>query len=131
VYAPFNIYSNCKKKLPGKKGYPQFQKSNRSIEYKTCGWKLSDNRKSITFTDKNGIGKLKMKGTHDLNFYQRDQIKRVRLVKRADGYYVQFCIQVDRIEVIEPTHRTIGLDVRLESFYTDSLGNKEVMTRLV
>jgi putative transposase len=48
----------------------------------------------------------------------------VRLVKRADGYYVQFCIQVDREEVVEPTHRTIGLDVGLESFYTDSLGNK-------
>jgi putative transposase len=65
-----------------------------------------------------------MKGTRDLNFYQPDQIKRVRLVKRADGYYVQFCIQVDREEKIEPTHKTIGLDVGLESFYTDSLGNK-------
>jgi len=48
----------------------------------------------------------------------------VRLVKRADGYYAQFCIQVERVEIIEPTHRTIGLDVGLESFYTDSLGNK-------
>ena len=65
-----------------------------------------------------------MKGTRDLNFYQPDQIKRVRLVKRADGYYVQFCISVERNEVIEPTHKTIGLDVGLESFYTDSLGIK-------
>jgi putative transposase len=65
-----------------------------------------------------------MKGTRDLHFYQPDQIKRVRLVKRADGYYVQFCIQVDRNENIELTHKTIGLDVGLESFYTDSLGNK-------
>jgi putative transposase len=118
------FYDNCKKKVIGKKGFPKFQKDNRSVEYKTQSWKLADDRKSITFTDKNGIGKLKMKGTRDLNFYQPDQIKRVRLVKRADGYYVQFCIQVDREEVIEPTHRTIGLDVGLESFYTDSLGNK-------
>jgi putative transposase len=118
------FYDNCKKKVAGLKGFPKFQKDNRSIEYKTCGWKLADDRKSITFTDKNGIGRLKMKGTRDLNFYQPDQIKRVRLVKRADGYYVQFCLQVDRKEVIEPTHRTIGLDVGLESFYTDSLGNK-------
>ena len=65
-----------------------------------------------------------MKGTRDLNFYQPDQIKRVRLVKRADSYYVQFCIQVDREEKIEPTHKTIGIDVGLESFYTDSLGNQ-------
>jgi putative transposase len=118
------FYDNCKKQISGLKGFPQFQKDNRSAEYKTTGWKLADDRKSITFTDKKGIGRLKIKGTRDLNFYQPDQIKRVRLIKRADGYYVQFCIQVDREEVIEPTHKTIGLDVGLESFYTDSLGNK-------
>jgi putative transposase len=118
------FYDNCKKKASGLKGFPKFQKDNRSAEYKTTGWKLADDRKSMTFTDRKGIGRLKMKGTRDLNFYQPDQIKRVRLVKRADGYYIQFCIQVDREEVIEPTHKTIGLDVGLESFYTDSLGNK-------
>lgn len=118
------FYENCKKKVSGKKGYPQFQKDCRSVEYKTTGWKLAPDRKSITFTDKHGIGRLKMKGTRDLNFYQSEQIKRVRLVRRADGYYAQFCIQVERSETIEPTHKTIGLDVGLESFYTDSLGNK-------
>jgi putative transposase len=118
------FYENCKKKVSGKKGYPQFQKDCRSVEYKTTGWKLASDRKSITFTDKHGIGRLKIKGTRDLNFCQPEQIKRVRLIKRADGYHVQFCIQVERNEVIEPTHKTIGLDVGLESFYTDSLGNK-------
>jgi putative transposase len=118
------FYDNCKASISGRKSYPKFQKDNRSVEYKVSGWKLAMDRKSITFTDKKGIGKLKIKGTRDLNFYQPDQIKRVRLVRRADGYYVQFCIQVDREEAIEPTHRTIGLDVGLESFYTDSLGNK-------
>jgi putative transposase len=118
------FYDNCKKKVLGKKGYPTFQRDCSSVEYKSTGWKLSENRKSIFFSDKNGIGKLKMKGTRDLNFYQPDQIKRVRLVKRADGYYVQFCIAQDRTELITATHQTIGLDVGLESFYTDSLGNK-------
>jgi putative transposase len=118
------FYDNCKKKVIGKKGFPSFQKDNRSVEYKTQSWKLAEDCKSITFTDKNGIGRLKMKGTRDLNFYQPNQIKRVRLVKRADGYYVQFCISVDREEIIQPTHKTIGLDVGLESFYTDSIGNK-------
>jgi len=113
-----------KKQIPGLKGYPSFQKDNRSVEYKTQCWKLAENRKSITFTDKKGIGQLKLKGTRDLNFYQPDQIKRVRIVKRADGYYVQFCVDVNRTEVIQPTHQSIGLDVGLESFYTDSLGNK-------
>ncbi|HEY9804868.1 MAG TPA: hypothetical protein V6D25_31330, partial [Leptolyngbyaceae cyanobacterium] len=91
------FYDNCKKSrdaitlvCTGKKGYPQFKKNNRSVEYKTSGWSLSPNRKQITFTDKKGIGKLNLKGTWDLNFYQLEQIKRVRLVRRADGYYVQF-----------------------------------------
>jgi len=117
------FYNNCKSKLPGKKGYPQFQKDGRSVEYKTSGWKLSDDRKRITFTDKNGIGCLKLKGTRDLNFYTPDQVKRVRLVKRADGYYVQFCISVERTEEVEPSGKAIGLDVGLKEFYTDSDGN--------
>jgi putative transposase len=116
------FYDNCKGKIAGKKGFPQFQKDCRSVEYKTSGWALSDDRKSITFTDKKGIGKLKLKGTRDLNFYQPDQIKRVRLVKRADGYFVQFCISVDRTEILPATGNTIGLDVGIASFYTDSNG---------
>lgn len=114
------FFENCKKAISGKKGYPQFQKNNRSVEYKTSGWKLSENRKSITFTDGKGIGKLKLKGTRDLNFYQSDQIKRVRLMKRADGYYVQFCIQATREESVSPSGKAIGLDVGLNDFYTDS-----------
>lgn len=114
------FYENCKKQIPGKKGFPQFQKDNRSVEYKSTGWRLAQNRKSITFTDKKGIGTLKLKGTRDLHFYQPDQIKRVRLVKRADGYYVQFCVSVDRNESIEPSGTAIGLDVGLNDFYTDS-----------
>jgi len=89
------FYDNCKKSIPGKKGYPQFQKDCRSVEYKTTGWKIADDGKSLNFTDKKGIGRLKLKGTRDLHFYQISQIKRVRLVKRADGVYVQFCVDVD------------------------------------
>ena len=116
------FYENCKKGLSGKKGYPQFQKDCRSVEYKSTGWKLAENRKSIQFTDKKGIGKLKLKGTRDLHFYSLSQIKRVRLVKRADGVYVQFCIDVARKENTEPSGNTIGLDVGLKEYYTDSNG---------
>jgi putative transposase len=116
------FHENCKKGIPGKKGYPQFQKDCRSVEYKSTGWKLADDRKSIKFTDKKGIGKLKLKGTRDLHFYQISQIKRVRLVKRASGVYVQFCIDVNRSENIEPSGNTIGLDVGLKEYYTDSNG---------
>jgi len=116
------FYDNCKKGVVGRKGFPKFQKDCRSVEYKTSGWKLDDSRKYITFTDKKGIGRLKLKGTRNLHFYQMTQIKRVRLVKHADGVYVQFCIDVTIRVNTEPTGNTIGLDVGLTDFYTDSNG---------
>ncbi|NEP53184.1 MAG: transposase [Moorea sp. SIO3C2] len=119
------FFDNCKKKVPGKKGFPKFQKNCRSVEYKQSGWKLSPDNKSITFSDKKGIGKLKIKGTWDLWRFDKKQIKRVRIVRRADGYYVQFCISVDIKEELEPTGTAVGLDVGLKEFYTDSTGNTE------
>ena len=119
------FYSNCKKSILGKKGYPRFQKNCRSVEYKTSGWSLSETRKSITFTDKKGIGKLKLKGTWDLNFYQLEQIKRVRLIRRADGYYVQFLVRAENKVDADLTGKMIGLDVGLKDFYTDSNGHTE------
>lgn len=107
---------------------PQFQKDNRSVEYKTTGWKLSANRTRITFTDGIGIGKMKMLGSkspkQDLCAYDLKLIKRVRIVRKADMYFVQFCIDVDRSEPTELTGRMIGLDMGLTSFYTDSDGQK-------
>ena len=121
------FYDNCKKKIRPV-GYPKFKQFTRSVEYNTSGWKLL-NPKRIKFTDKKNIGELRLVGTHDLGFYSEEQIKRVRLVRRADGYYCQFCIAVDRLEPLEPTGNTVGLDVGLESFYTDSNGHKEVNPR--
>ncbi|ACK69672.1 transposase, IS605 OrfB family [Gloeothece citriformis PCC 7424] len=119
------FYDNCKKKVPGKKGYPKFKKNCHSVEYKTTGWSLDNNtRKAITFTDKKGIGRLRLVGTYGLHFYPIESIKRVRLVRRADGYYCQFILSVDLKIETEPTGKAIGLDVGLESFYTDHEGNK-------
>jgi putative transposase len=119
------FYENCRKSIPGKKGYPKFKKNCRCVVYKTSGWKLSETRKQITFTDKTGIGKLKLKGTWDLNFYQLEQIKRVRLVRRADGYYVQFVVNAENKVDAQPTGKAIGLDVGIKDFYTDSNGFTE------
>jgi putative transposase len=116
------FFENCKKAISGKKGYPKFQKDNRSVEYKTSGWKLSPDRKVITFTDGFGIGSFKLIGSRDLNFYSPNQIKRVRIVKRADGYYCQFCIAVERNIVTEPTGKAIGIDLGLKYFLASSDG---------
>jgi len=117
-------FANCKAKKPGKKEYPKFQKNCRSVEYKTTGWKLTEDKKYIIFTDKCLIGKVKLIGTYDLHFYQIEQIKRVRIIKRSDGYYIQFCLDVERNIPTDPTNRNIGIDVGLNAFYTDSEGNK-------
>lgn len=95
------------------------------MEYKTSGWKLDKSRRYINFTDGKNIGSLKLIGTRDLNFYQIDQIKRVRLVRRADGYYCQFLVAIDVVETVEPTQQAVGLDVGLNFFYTDSTGHQE------
>ncbi len=118
------FYDNCKKGKPGKKGFPRFKKhqTHGSVEYKTCGWKLSEDKRYITFTDGFKAGTFKLWGTRDLHFYQLNQIKRVRVVRRADGYYAQFCLDVERVEKREPTGNTVGLDVGLNHFYTDSEG---------
>jgi putative transposase len=126
------FFDNCKKNKPGKtctersrsKGYPLFKKhqTHGSVEYKTCGWRLSDDRRYITFSDGFKAGTFKLWGTRDLHFYQLKQFKRVRVVRRADGYYCQFCIDHERVERREPTGKTIGIDVGLNHFYTDSNG---------
>lgn len=116
------FFKNCKKGVRPV-GYPKFKKNSRSVEYKTSGWKLTAHNR-IKFTDKNNIGELRLIGSRDLSLYPEKNIKRVRLVRRADGYYVQFCIKADRVEPLEPTGSLIGLDVGLADFYTDSNGVK-------
>lgn len=122
-FAISRFYDNCKKGVKPV-GFPKFKKFARSVEYKTSGWKLTGTKR-ISFTDKKGIGLLKLVGTHDLAQYAEKLIKRVRLIRRADGYYCQFCVAVDRKETLEPSGNTIGLDVGLADFYTDSNGEKE------
>ncbi|MGB3512856.1 MAG: transposase [Microcoleaceae cyanobacterium] len=117
------FYDNCKSAAIKKKGYPKFKKA-RSVEYKTSGYKLSHDRQSITFTDGFQAGTFRMIGAFDLNYYQLEQIKRVRVVRRADGYYIQFCIKHDRFEESQSTEQVTALDVGLMHFYTDNRGNK-------
>lgn len=119
------FYDNCKSKKPGKKGFPRFQKDNRSVEYKTSGWSLHPTKRRIVLTDKKEIGELKLLGKWDIHTYPVKAIKRVRLVRRADGYYCQFAIDVECVNIQPKTGNEIGLDVGLESFYTDSNGHQE------
>jgi putative transposase len=121
------FYDNCQNQVKGKKGYPKFKKHSRSVEYKVSGWKLSKDKRHITFTDKKGIGTLKLIGSRDINYYQPDQIKRVRILNRADGYYVQFCLKLDprdTVKPLTPSQKATGIDVGLKFFLVDSEGNQ-------
>ncbi len=137
------FYRNCKQKTPGKKrcdlaalqaargsaprkGFPKFKKYQvrASVEYKTSGWKLSGDRRYLTFTDKFQAGTFKLWGSRNLHFHQLEQIKRVRVIRRHDGYYAQFLIDHEREEKKELTGKQTGLDVGLNYFYTDCSGNQ-------
>ena len=66
------FYQNCHAKIAGKKGFPRFKKHSRSVdpsaslrvnversrdvEYKLTGYKLSDDRRKIRFTDGFQVG---------------------------------------------------------------------------
>ena len=133
------FYDNCKSKKSGKtcteqsrsKGYPRFQKDNRSVEYKTSGWSLHPTKRRITFTDKKGIGELKLLGKWDIHTYPIKLIKRVRIVKRADGFYVQFCVDTEIQQEPRIADGEVGLDVGLEYFYSDSNGHHEPNPRFL
>ncbi len=130
-FAISRFFDNCKKGVKGKKGYPRFKKNTRSVEYKTTGWSLSEDRKYLTMTDKFNIGKIKLIGSRDLHFYDPKLIKRVRLIKRADGFYAQFCIDVERNEIRVSTGNQIGIDLGLNHFYTDSNNNQVAHPRFL
>jgi putative transposase len=116
------FYKNCRQKKSGKKGYPRFQKDCRSVEYKTTGWTLDEMRRHLTLTDGMEAGTFKLKGTRDLRGYAAGDIKRIRVLHRADGYYAQFVIAADRHVSVEPSGTAIGIDLGLTHFYTDSNG---------
>lgn len=118
------FYDNCKKGVKPV-GYPRFKKNVRSVEYKQSGWKLDAPNKRLTLTDGFKVGVMKLQGSWDLMLYRVEDIKRLRVVRRADGYYAQFLVDVERHFDLKPTGKTIGLDVGLKSFYTDSEGYEE------
>jgi putative transposase len=120
---------NCREKKPGKNGYPRFQKDTRSVEYKSSGWKLEPDGQQITFTDGMEIGTVRLVGANPkrkkarpLATFPLSQMKRVRLVKRADGYYCQVAVQTARQLEHQPTGKQAGIDVGVKVFFTDSDG---------
>jgi putative transposase len=118
-----SFYNRCKKQEK-KKGYPKFKKHCRSVEYKLSGWKLSDDCMSIAFTDGFKIGSLSIycNAQTRVDLF-RLKINRVRVVRKADGYYAQFCFDADRKEEGNYTGNVVGLDLGLKYFTKDQNDN--------
>ena len=113
----------CREQKPGKKGSPRFQHANRSVEYQATGWKREPDGKHIAFTDGMGIGTMRLIGKKGhIETSPIKQLKRVRLVKRADGSSVQFAVKADRQRDHQPPGKQGGIDVGLKSFSPDPDG---------
>ncbi len=121
-----SFYRRCREGAK-QKGYPQFKKHSRSVEYKTTGWKLSDDCLTINFTDGFNAGKFSLFCNHQTREdLFRLKINRVRVVRRADGYYSQFCFDAHRKEQGNYTGNVIGIDLGLKYFYKDQNDNAAI-----
>ncbi|QUV85895.1 RNA-guided endonuclease TnpB family protein [Chloracidobacterium aggregatum] len=117
------FHTNCRNKAV-KKGYPKFRKHCRSVEYKVSGWKLSGDGMSITFTDGFNAGAFALYCNGEARHHiLNSKINRVRVIRRADGYYAQFCLDVERKEQGAYTGNVIGIDLGVKAFHTDQNGN--------
>jgi putative transposase len=118
-----SFYARCKQGVK-RKGFPKFKKHCRSVEYKVSGWKLAEDCMSINFTDGFEIGTLSLfcnnETREDLHTLK---INRVRVVRRADGYYAQFCFDATRKEEGVYTGNVVGLDLGLKYFTKDQNDN--------
>lgn len=124
AWTSISSFYSCCHKGDKKKGLPKFKKHCRSVEYKQSGWKLSDDCMQITFTDgfKAGTFSVFCNGETREDLH-RLKINRVRVVRRADGYYAQFLFDADRKEEGNFTGNVIGLDLGLKYFYKDQNDN--------
>lgn len=93
------------------------------------GNRLEPDGKHITFADGCGIGRLRLIGSRDLATRPIPAINRVRLIRRADGYYCQVAVQAERHVEHLPTGKHTGIDLGLKAFLTDAQGSTVANSR--
>jgi putative transposase len=88
----------------------------------------------VTFTDGCGIGRVRLIGSvasRDLSAFPVAQIKRVRLLRRVDGYYAQLVLDAERHVTHVSTGSALGIDVGIAAYLTDSTGNSVPNPRFI
>jgi putative transposase len=79
--------------------------------------------KRRTRRDGCGIGRGGLIGSRDLATFPLEQRKRVRRLWRAEGYYAQCVLQVERRVSHVSTGSALGIDVGIAAYVTDSDGH--------
>lgn len=125
-------YENCRNSTIKNKGYPRFKKDVRSVEYKVTGWKFCAGTKQIRFTDKTGMGTFTLRGGRYLSKEMLEKVQRVRIVSKADKYYLQVCVDIEnKREQLAQNGKAVGLDLGLKEFYVDSTGFSKANPRFL
>ena len=123
------FYANCREKRSGKKGYPRFQRDCRSVEYKQTGWQLDAAGKRLTLSDGGGIGRVRLIGSRDLATFPREQIKRVRLIRRADGTMLSSSSRWNGASAMPPRVRHWGHRISSRCVLSPHLSTRNAMRR--
>lgn len=101
-------------------GYPRFRGRNRfsSIGFKEYGngFKLDGRRLRVS-----GIGRIPVRWHRQIE----GQIKTVRIIRKADGWYASFACEIPDPVPLPKTGQDVGIDVGIASLITTSDGDKE------
>src|SRR5262249_44107808 len=110
---------------------PCFQRHCRSAAYRGTGRQLAPDGRHLTCTDGCGSGRVTLLGSWELATVPVAPIQRVRLLRRADGYYAQFVLQVERHVTHVPTSRVVGIDVVVHVSLLDCEGQAIANRRFI
>jgi putative transposase len=101
-----------------KASYPRFKGKGRydSFTYPGTGWSLEGHTLTLS-----KIGSMRVRMSRPIE----GNIKTVQIKREGDGWFVIFTCEVPNVPPATPeAPKMIGIDVGLESFYTDSTGQQ-------
>jgi putative transposase len=100
-------------------GFPRFKGRDRlsTLIYGTTGWKLKGKKLCLANIGSIGLKKLPHRG---------GEIVGLRLVKRVDGFYAQFLVDIgtkpNLVPIVNIDEEVVGMDMGLDNFVALSTG---------
>lgn len=102
-------------------GFPRFKKYGRyrSIPLRQLNIDYRIEGKYLISWKKYGLNGIKMRGLQKLN-----NPKEARIIKRASGWYIQICDEIQEKQPVDIVKKVVGIDFGLKHFIVDTEGNK-------